>query len=368
MRAMRICERAVLFPIERTFPALRIAVLLLAALCLGVPASDAAAQFAPGKPRIPGFAPPVAAAAEAEPDEVLTVAAAPAADRASPGADVPIALTFTFAPGWHMWPQKGASIEGLAVFSGAIPTVLSVAKGADGQPAEVPGVDLNLAFAQWPELHVVEMNLGDGPQKYAVHEGAFTVFVPASIRPDAAPGVVEIPFSIRFQACDDQTCQPPTSIEAVARLTIEPGATMPAPGAAFASFDPSIYGKVRAGEAQGEVLERPQRRRLPSPPADRRRGRAPPQLHAMRPSGDPAQDHRALAGRAGKPRQVLQPRLRDVARRRGVLDGPWRPDGDRQGLHEREPALPGAALHDRCRRRDRRDGDRHGRLLRHAAS
>jgi len=255
MRAMRICERAVLFPIERTFPALRIAVLLLAALCLGVPASRASGQFAPGKPRIPGFAPPAAAAADSNAEEVLKVTASPAADRAAPGADVPIALTFTFAPGWHMWPQKGASIEGLAVFSGAIPTVLSVAKGADGQPAEVPGVDLNLAFAQWPELHVVEMNLGDGPQKYAVHEGVFTVFVPASVRPDAAPGVVEIPFSIRFQACDDQTCQPPTSIEAVARLTIEPGATMPAPGAAFASFDPSIYGKVRGGEAPSEVLE-----------------------------------------------------------------------------------------------------------------
>ena len=52
----------------------------------------------------PGFGQP----AEDNPDLILDVVAVAAAERVAPGGDIPIALRFSFAPGWHMWPQKGA--------------------------------------------------------------------------------------------------------------------------------------------------------------------------------------------------------------------------------------------------------------------
>ncbi|MEY3143573.1 MAG: Thiol:disulfide interchange protein DsbD precursor [Planctomycetota bacterium] len=260
---MRTTERAAAFPTDRLFQRhwlrIRLGIWALATaafvalLPLLTPA--ASAQFAPGKPGIPGLTPPRNSITAAEPDAVLEITALPSAPKAAPGADLPIAIEFRFAPGWHMWPQKGASLDGMNAFSGAIPTVLAVADGPDGKPLEIPGVDLNLAFAQWPKLHAVEMNLGDGPMKYAVHEGSFSVFVPVSIKADAKPGAVEIPFQVRFQACNDERCDPPTTLDAVARFTIEPGASGGAPGAAFTAFDPSIYGKIRSGETPSELLE-----------------------------------------------------------------------------------------------------------------
>ncbi|MFN5496358.1 MAG: protein-disulfide reductase DsbD family protein [bacterium] len=252
---MRITECAAAFPTIRPSRGLWLG-LWLSALSLLLALTPAAmAQFAPGKPKIPGFPAPAPTASADAPDSVLEVVAVPSAERVAPGGDLPIALQLKFAPGWHMWPQKGAALEGMNAFNGAIPTVLSIANGADGKPADIAGVDLNLEFAQWPKLHAVEMNLGDGPMEYAVHEGSFSVFVPLSIRADAKPGPVEIPFQIRFQACDDERCEPPASIEAVVRFTIEPGASAGAPDAAFASFDPAVYGKIRSGDKPSELLE-----------------------------------------------------------------------------------------------------------------
>ena len=68
-------------------------------------------------------------------------------------------------------------------FSGAIPTVLAVADGPDGKPLEIAGVDLSLAFAQWPKLHAVEMNLGVAllPRRCAVTELARGTLVATTV-------------------------------------------------------------------------------------------------------------------------------------------------------------------------------------------
>ena len=282
-RAMRTSERAPVFPVAQLFLRLMsLLFLVFAATTLATSAVAVApvAQNKPaetdggrpgaGKPGLggrsglggipglggigsasrPGFGQP----AEDNPDLILDVVAVAAAERVAPGGDIPIALRFSFAPGWHMWPQKGASIGDMAAFSGAIPTVLGIASnGADA--ALPPGIEPNLAFAQWPALHAATMNLGDGAKEYAVHEGTFTVFVPVSVRADAQPGDVLIPFEIRYQACNDERCEQPTTIEAVARFTIETGASASAPDATFAAFDPSVYGRIRAGERPSELLE-----------------------------------------------------------------------------------------------------------------
>jgi thiol:disulfide interchange protein DsbD len=254
IREMRTVDRPRAFPTRRLIALLWALVPIALAVVVGASAPAAYAQFGGARPKIPGLAPPIALGDE-EPDDVLVVEAAVAAEVVAPGGDVPIALRFTFAKGWHMWPHKGASLEGTAVFSGAIPTVLSIAPDASGPSAAPAGVTVHLGFAQWPALHAARMDLGDGPKEYAVHEGTFSVFVPVSILPDAKPGPVEIPFRISFQACNDERCEPPSSIDVVARFTIESGASAGAPSDVFRSFDPAVYGKIRAGEKPSELLE-----------------------------------------------------------------------------------------------------------------
>ena len=121
---MRTFERLRAFPTRRLIALLWALVPIAVAAAVGASAPAAHAQFGGARPKIPGLTPPIALGDE-EPDEVLVVEAVVAAKKVAPGGDLPIALQFTFAKGWHMWPHKGASLEGMAVFSGAIPTVLS---------------------------------------------------------------------------------------------------------------------------------------------------------------------------------------------------------------------------------------------------
>ena len=58
------------------------------------------------------------------------------------------------------------------------------------------------------------------------------------------------PFSgyVQLQACDDSTCVAPADIPFTVSVTVEPGATMGAPGARFSSFDPAIFAEIHSGK------------------------------------------------------------------------------------------------------------------------
>ncbi len=257
---MRTTESRAAFLIER----LRAALLLILVLGFGVlsPAADALAQqFAPA---IPGFSSLNKPKADDEPlffdsrdqVEVTVTAAAPTV---APGGDLPIAIQFKLRPHWHVWPQPGsvgADAQGeFAVFEGAIRTEITVTPGADGSVREVTGVFINRPFFQWPAAHGVTADLGEGSKRYGVFEGDFSVFLPLTIAANAPSGPIEIPFTVSFQACDDKGCSAPAVVELLARFEIAASAPASPPSLAFTTFDPSVYGRIRSGDAPSTQLD-----------------------------------------------------------------------------------------------------------------
>ena len=244
---MRTLGRLAVFPLS---------LLITAALAWAAPLP----QNPPKIPGLPGLnrpaksAPPAVFRDSRDQVEIETAVIAP---KVVAGADCPIALRFKVWRGYHIWPKAGAVGAGFAEFEGAIRTEITVNPGEDGAARPVPGLTMNEGFTAWPEVHGVDADLGDGMKKYAVHEGDFTVFIPASVAKDAQPGTITVPISVLFQACNDGGCSAPATLELEARVEVvaPDAATAAAPNEAFRDFDPSVYARIRSGEKPPETLE-----------------------------------------------------------------------------------------------------------------
>ena len=259
---MRSTEARAAFPTDLAPLHLRglLATLALVASLLVAPSRPAEAQSPPKFPGLPGFGaqkaeePPAFGDSRDQVDVTVSVAQ----PKVAPGGDLPVAVEFKIRKGYHIWTQPGAVAEGLVEWESAIRTEILVnPREVDGKRTSAPlaGIEFNAGFLQWPEQHGFDTDVGDGPKKYAVYEGTVLAYLPMSIAADAKPGPVEIPIRVSFQACNDVGCSAPADVELVARFEIAPNAPAAAPGAAFAAFDPSAYGRIRSGEKPTELLE-----------------------------------------------------------------------------------------------------------------
>ncbi|MHC4832557.1 MAG: protein-disulfide reductase DsbD family protein [Planctomycetota bacterium] len=181
--------------------------------------------------------------------DVLEARLVPARDSVAPGGDLPVAVILEIAPGWHLWTQPGAELEGAIAFDGAIETELEVVSLPEGLAAH-PG------FIQWPEPHLITADLGDGPASYAVFEGDSVAYLPVTADADAPAGEGEMVFRLRFQACDDSTCMAPATLELRMPIAVgESTGDAADVGETFASFDPAVFGRIRSGEAAPDVVD-----------------------------------------------------------------------------------------------------------------
>ena len=129
------------------------------------------------------------------------------ATQVAPGQDVVAAVVLNINPTWHLWPRKGPLPAGTKKFDTAVWTTLH----AD---VTETGVTIHQGFAQWPTLHEVEADLGDGKGMYAVYEGLAAIFVPITIDASATPGTRKLTFTVDFQCCSSKTCLLPASVVA----------------------------------------------------------------------------------------------------------------------------------------------------------
>lgn len=219
---------------------------LTALLAPGLPA-DAAPQV-PGLGR--GFTD--VAPEPAVSTDVVTATAAAVPDTVRPGGDVVVKLVLDIRKPWHIWPAAQQPREGeFATFDDAIP--LSVNVGSVS-----PSLTVHSGFTQWPEIHGVTADIGDGPLKYAVLEGRSVVLIPVTVAADAAPGDASFTFELGFQACDDDGClQPSSGVKVPVSLRIagagEPVEAAP-PDADVAGFDPTTWGRIHSGERPPEIV------------------------------------------------------------------------------------------------------------------
>lgn len=220
-------------------PTRPIALLGLAALALlGSLAAPAAAQ-----PRdLLSSQPATAGRPDDNAEPRVTVSANASTTRVAPGDTLAIAVVLNHADGWHTNLHEPIIPPEFGDFP-AVPTTIDVKPG-DGSPLTVGPV-------QWPEPYEAEVDfLATGnPIGYLVYHGRAIAYVPVRISPQAQPGTtIEVPLTVGYQACNDQTCLMPTSENASVSIEIvEAGsATASSTTGDFAGFDPAVFQNTAA--------------------------------------------------------------------------------------------------------------------------
>lgn len=178
----------------------------------------------------------------------VTLSTFTSAESVAPGGDIVVGIVLAMDAGWHIWPIEGDD-GSFDAFDSAIRTSLAL-------PAEEAGpITAHIGFASWPTVHGVTSDLGEGMKTYGVYEGRIVIFVPVTIAKDAPEGTYDIDFVVDFQSCDEDECSRPALAEVDATIVVtNDGATGETP-ADFASFDPSIFAKIRGGASAPELIE-----------------------------------------------------------------------------------------------------------------
>jgi len=193
-------------------------------------ASASQAQIAPLRPGKGGGA--------AQLRERVRVAVHVSKPQARPGDQLALAVVLDFAPGWHAWTNPPIVPDFLGRDFQAVPTQIEL--------AQVEGVE-RVGPVQWPAPHEVPF-LGGSLQALS---GRAVAYVPLMLSPEAAPGRLTIPVTVRYQACDDKQCLAPTTETLQATVEIVPvGEPIDQQGDArlFADFDLTVFQKMLSGE------------------------------------------------------------------------------------------------------------------------
>jgi DsbC/DsbD-like thiol-disulfide interchange protein len=118
------------------------------------------------------------------------------------GQSLDAAIKLSIKPGFHVNANP-------PTFSYLIPTEVTAAKVEGitvGKPAYPAAVKRKFEFADQP---------------LAVYEGEALVTLPLSVSGGAAKGPRSLPLTLRVQACDEQQCFPPATVNATIQVEVK---------------------------------------------------------------------------------------------------------------------------------------------------
>lgn len=122
------------------------------------------------------------------------------------GSTFEIAAVVHVLPGFHMNSHKPSEDY-------LIPTELTPKPPAGIKDVETiypPGIDKKLSFSDKP---------------LSVYTGTFTIRAKFSVAANAALGAMSLPFTLQYQACNEDSCLPPVRIPVTARIDVAPAGT-----------------------------------------------------------------------------------------------------------------------------------------------
>jgi len=99
---------------------------------------------------------------------------------------------------------------------------------------EVPA-GFRVVSTDYPKAQVTKFPFATQPM--AVYEGRFVVRMTLEATADAPTGAAKIPMTLRFQACNDELCLPPTKVPLAAEFQVAPA------GSAAKPVHPEIFHK-----------------------------------------------------------------------------------------------------------------------------
>jgi suppressor for copper-sensitivity B len=146
-----------------------------------------------------------------------------------PGTTARLAAVVTIDPGWHVNAHR-------PTFEYLIPTVLTVGL-PDGWPA---------ASVAYPAAVRRAFAFTGDDEPLDVYEGRVVLPVAVAVPAAAAPGRYPLTATLRYQACDDNSCLPPVDAEGAVELVVGPGGTAQN-AAAFATGEGGGGAAARAG-------------------------------------------------------------------------------------------------------------------------
>jgi len=116
---------------------------------------------------------------------------------------VPLAVIMTVQENWHIYPGVGSPDK---VSEYLIQTEMQI---------ELP-IGWTTGPIQWPNAHDFVF---DG-ESIKAYEGRALAYIPVTLPDSIEPGEYETSVTVRYQACDDQTCESPTSAVATGSIRI----------------------------------------------------------------------------------------------------------------------------------------------------
>lgn len=154
------------------------------------------------------------------------------AEAVAPGGELVLAVILDHAEHWHTNLNQPIVPEEMGDFF-PVPTTLVL--------PEVEGV--SFGTIQWPEPITVPVDFlfTGNPVQYQVFGEQAIIYIPIEIAADAVLGERTLNISVKYQACDDTTCLPPTSEALKTSFLIDPDAAASdvRSDAIFAGYDPA---------------------------------------------------------------------------------------------------------------------------------
>jgi len=119
-----------------------------------------------------------------------------------PAASIPASLELVISPGFHI---------------NANPATFPYLIATEVQPGKTDGVTVSDRLT-YPAPKMETFSFADQP--LAVYEGNVTIPIPLTAAP-GAKGQRTIPFKIRVQACDNEKCYPPATLDAALAIDVD---------------------------------------------------------------------------------------------------------------------------------------------------
>jgi len=167
--------------------------------------------------------------------KVVGVQVYPSANPAQPGSVIRTAVLVQIQDGWHINAH-----EGLLDF--LIPANLSMDKNAYGTLTQNPSYPAG-----------TKKSLAGLPQSFSVYEKAVTFYADVKLSAGLKPGTIELPFKLQIQACNDQSCLAPATLDVPVSLEVG------LPGQASVPFRPELFqsgGGNTLDVPQDNIIER----------------------------------------------------------------------------------------------------------------
>lgn len=170
----------------------------------------------------------------------VSVRAVPARSVVRPGDQLPLAVVFEHARGFHSWPHEPVLPP---AYEDVVPIPTDIEIGAVPEGIEAGAI-------QWPEPIAVTVRYTGFPVELLSYVDKAVAYVPLEVDPALEPGRREMELRATVQACDEEVCYFPKTVHLTVPLRVATAAEGPTAANEPDLFSGFSYAAFRGGQAE----------------------------------------------------------------------------------------------------------------------